>query len=84
MTLLKRDDLEEPNHCRPISYTPRLSKVIETIMRNQINDYLNVYRFFSRHQYGFKKKRFTIDAFMHATEFIRKEQMKKICTSSVP
>ena len=74
--LFKKGDLEEPNNCRPISITPCLSKVIETLMRNQINDYLNVNRLSSKHQYGFKKKRSTIDAIMYATEFIRKETDK--------
>ena len=41
-------------------------------MGNQINDYLNVYRLSSQHQYGFKKKRSTIYAIRYATEFIGK------------
>ena len=45
-------------------------------MRNQINDYLNVNRLSSKHQYGFKKKISTIDAKMYETEFIRKERDK--------
>ena len=45
-------------------------------MRNQINDYLNVNRLSSKHQYGFRKKRSTIDAIIYATEFIRKETDK--------
>ena len=74
--LFKKGDLEEPNNYGPISITPCLSKVTETLTRNQINDYLNVNRLSSKHQYGFKKKRSTIDAIMCATEFIRKETDK--------
>ena len=77
ITLFKKGDLEEPNNDRPISVTPCLSKVIETLVRYQINDYLKVNRLSSEHQYGFKKKRSTIHAIMYAiTEFIRKETDK--------
>ena len=74
--LFKKGELDERNIYRPISFTHCLSKVIITLMRNQINDYLNVNRLSSKHQYGFKKKRSTIDAIMYATEFIRKETDK--------
>ena len=54
-------------------------------MRNQINDYLNVNRLSSKHQYRFKKKRPTIDAIMYATEFIRRETDKnKFVTTAFP
>ena len=69
--LFKKSDLEEPNNYRPISIIPCLSKRFEALMRNQINDYFNVNRIFSRHQYGFMKKRSTIGAKMY--EFIIKE-----------
>ena len=71
--LFKKGDLEEPNNYRPISINPCLSKVIETIMRNQINGCLNINLLSSKHQYCFKKKRSTIEAIMCATEFIRKK-----------
>ena len=80
--LIKKFDLEETNNYRPISVTPCLSKVIETLMRNQLNDYLNVNRLSSKLQYSFKKKRSTIDAIMYATEFIRKETDKKKCVTA--
>ena len=52
---------------------PCLSKIIEIVLRNQINDYLNKNTLFSKNKYGFRKKRSTIDAMMYITAFIRKE-----------
>ena len=69
--LYKKDDPEEPNNYRPISITPCLSKIIETILRNQICQYLHDNKLLSKNQYGFRKKFSTIDSLLFCTEFIR-------------
>ena len=68
--LYKKDDPEEPNNCRPISITPCFSKIIETILRDQICQYLHDNKL-SKNQYGFRKKFSTIDSLLFCTEFIR-------------
>ena len=69
--LHKKDDPEEPNNYRPISITPCLSKIIETILRDQICQYLHDNKLLSKNQYGFRKKFSTIDSLLFCTEFIR-------------
>ena len=69
--LYKKDDPEEPNNYRPISITPCLSKIIETILRDQICQYLHDNKLLSKNQYGFRKKFSTIDSLLFCTEFIR-------------
>ena len=69
--LYKKEDPEEPNNYRPISITPCLSKIIETILRDQICQYLHDNKLLSKNQYGFRKKFSTIDSLLFCTEFIR-------------
>ena len=69
--LYKKDDPEEPNNYRPISITPCLSKIIETILRDQICQFVHDNKLLSENQYGFRKKFSTIDSLLFCTEFIR-------------
>ena len=69
--LYKKDDPEEPNNYRPISITPCFSKIIETILRDQICQHLHDNKLLSKNHYGFRKKFSTIDSLLFCTEFIR-------------
>ena len=71
--LYKKDDPEEPNNYRPISITPCLSKIVETILRDQNCQYLHDNNLLSKNQYGFRNKYSTIDSLLFYTEFIRNE-----------
>ena len=68
--LYKKDGPEEPNNYCPISVTPCLSKIIETILRNQICQYLHDNNFLCKCQYGFRKKNSAIDSLLFCTEVI--------------
>ena len=78
----KKDDPEEPNKYRPISITPCLSKIIETILRDQICQYLHDNKLLSKNQHGFRKNFSTIDSLLFFTEFIR-NKTDIFCHSSI-
>ena len=63
VSLYKKDGPEEPNNCRPIFITPCLSKIIETILTNQVCQYLHDKILLSKNHFGFRKKYSTIDYF---------------------
>ena len=51
---------------------PRAKSIfIETILRDQICQYLHDNKLLSKNQYGFRKKFSTIDSLLFCTEFIR-------------
>ena len=64
-------DTEDPDNYRPISLTPCISKIFETILRDQNVDYLWSEKLITKTQYGFRKKFLTTDAITYCTEFTR-------------
>lgn len=61
-----------PNHFRPISILPFLSKVIETIVHKQTTDYLSKFALLNPFQSGFRLGHSTTTALLKVTEDIRK------------
>ena len=57
---------------RPISILPAISKVIETIIYDQLNSFLKRHKLIYDNQYGFRKE--------HSTEFAALELIDKILT----
>ncbi|KAG8236735.1 hypothetical protein J437_LFUL014232, partial [Ladona fulva] len=51
---LKKGDPKDPDNNRPISVVPILGKILETIMKIQINDHFEKNSLFSTVQYGFQ------------------------------
>ncbi len=47
---------------RPISLLPVLSKILEKVMHKRLYSFLKKNNVLYKHQYGFRKKRSTIDA----------------------
>ena len=74
--LFKKGDTEDPDNYRPISLTPCISKIFETLLRDQIVDYLWCEKLITKTQYGFRKRFSTTDAITYCTEFIRSETDK--------
>ena len=70
---MKKGDTEDPDNYRPISLTPCISKIFETLLRDQIVDYLWSEKLITTTQYGFRKRFLTTDAITYCTEFIRSE-----------
>ena len=62
---------DHPLNCRPIPLTPALEKVFETLLKEQIIDFVHKSRLLSKIQYGFWQKISTIDALVYLTETVR-------------
>ena len=45
---------DDPNNYRPISILPFIGKLIEYFAGQQLTDYMEENRLFTRHQYGFR------------------------------
>jgi len=55
--LHKKGDRKDPNNYRPVSLTPIVCKVLESIIRDHIDGYLTAHNILSNHQYGFRAGR---------------------------
>lgn len=63
---------------RPIAILPYMSKVLEKIMHDQINDYLCEHNLLTKFQSGYRKKRSCITALTDITEDIRQSFEKNM------
>ena len=54
----KKEDTENPLNYMPISITPALTKVLEMLMKDQVEEHLPKYNLLSKTQCGFRKKIF--------------------------
>ena len=71
--IYKKGDIEEPKNYRPISITSALSKIFETVLKDQIVEFLNKNNLLSYSQFGFRSHFSSADALLFATETIRKQ-----------
>ena len=55
--IFKKGDKTDPNNYRPISLTPLCAKLMESIIKDSITNYLNDTKFLSNSQYGFRSGR---------------------------
>ena len=55
----KTGDKSDPNNYRPISILPFIGKIIEYFVCQQLTEYMEDNRLFSRHQFGFRKNHST-------------------------
>ena len=79
----KKGDTENPLNYRPISITPALSKVLEILIKDQIEEHLSKYNLLSNTQFGFRKNFSTIDALGYLTETVRQKlDEKKVVTAA--
>ena len=53
--LYKSDDKPQVENHRPISVLPVLIKVVERVVRSQLNGHLHQLDFLYQHQYGFRR-----------------------------
>ena len=68
--LHKKDDNNIIINYRPISLLPAMSKVLEKVICNQINDYFTLNGLFCKNQYGFRPKHSTELAALHLVDDI--------------
>ena len=61
---------------RPISILPIFSKLLEKLIHKRLSDYLNKYKTFHDHQFGFQKEKSTkhaaLDLYTNITKVIEK------------
>ena len=76
----KKGDTENPLNYRPISITPALSKVLEILIKDQIEEHLSKYKLLSKTQFGFRKNFSTIDNLVYLTETVRQKLDEKKCS----
>ena len=53
--LFKKGDIDDPLNYRPISLTPALAKVFESVIKQQIDEYVHKNALLSKTQFGFRK-----------------------------
>ena len=68
--VFKKGDKDLLNNYRPISMLPSISKIFETVIYNQLYEYLQEHRVITNSQYGFRKK--------HSTEYTAIELVDRI------
>ena len=70
--IYKKGDIEEPNNYPPISITSALSKIFETVLKDQIVEFLNKKNLLSYSQFGFRSHFSSADALLFATDHSKK------------
>lgn len=80
----KGGDLDDPNNFRPIALIPVLSRIYESILREQLYSYFESGGLFSTHQFGFREGKSTTQAVLKMLEdvvdsFEKKEYMRVVC-----
>ena len=61
---------DEVNNYRPISVLPLISKIFERIIYNQLYNFLEKYKILCDNQFGFRKKRSTVQAVLDLLNFV--------------
>ena len=74
--LHKAGDKADPNNYRPISILPFIGKVIEYFVSQQLTDYMEENRLFTRHQFGFRKNHSTTYLMLDLFDEIYKSKSK--------
>ena len=68
--LYKDGDRSDPSNYRPISLLPVIGKIFEKIIYLRTVNFLDHFKLLNKNQFGFRKKRSTIDAICSLTENI--------------
>lgn len=70
--VFKKGDINSQSNYRPISLVPIVSKVVESIMKEQLDDYFRINGILSSSQYGFQKGLSTINAVEDVMNYVLK------------
>ena len=68
--IFKKDDRTVFNNYRPISLLPIMSKVVETVIADQMNEFFVKHKLLFDHQYGFRSGHSTEHAALELTDRI--------------
>ena len=67
----KGGSLNIPSNFRPISLLPIVGKIFEKVIHGKIEDFLEKEKLINNNQFGFRRKRGTIDALLDFAENIK-------------
>ena len=67
----KGGSLNIPSNFRPISLLPIIGKIFEKVIHGKIEDFLEKEKLINNNQFGFRRKRGTIDALLDFAEKIK-------------
>ena len=81
--IFKHGKKTELNNYRPISILPSLSKIIEKLLYNRLEKYLNDNNLLSNSQYGFRKHRSTTSAIIELNDHVLKYFDKRYYTAGI-
>ena len=76
----KKGDLTAVSNFRPISLLPQPDKIIEKLVHNRLNAYIESNYLLSTNQHGFRKNRSTLDAIFQLTSQINTNMDKRFPT----
>ena len=79
----KKVDTEIALNYKPISITPALSRVLEILIKDQIEEHLSKNNLLSKAQLRFRKNFLKIDALVYLTETVRQKLDEKSSHGSV-
>jgi hypothetical protein len=69
--IYKSGDTNEPHNYRPISILSVFSKVLERLVYNQLDNFLEKYNIMYNYQFGFRKKHSTEQAILELTDKLK-------------
>ena len=78
--LFKKNDRTTPGNYRPVSILSILSKIMEKVIHEQIEQYLQTANLLYSHQFGFRKTYSTDICIMHLTDHIKSKSEEGMMT----
>ena len=68
--IYKKGDRHNPENYRPISVTPKLAKICERLLLEQMSENLDVNKIINKNQFGFQKQKSCFNTIIALTENI--------------
>ena len=69
--VFKNGERDKPSNYRPISVLPLISKILERVICDQLNEYLEEHQLLSRSQHGFRRRHSTSACLLQLTKHLR-------------
>ena len=76
--IFKKGEKSDPNNYRPVSLTPILCKILESFIRDEIQNYMEELKLYTKCQHGFRRKKSCVTQLLEViedfTSFIEEKQ----------